>query len=133
MGRVSRKQKSTPTPASPPPGPELRVEPPEFSARIGYTVVPQFPPGDPRGVPTPDGAQGVYRVTFTLCIPGKSVFRRHLDLTRVNLEGDSMLAVSSEWVGLEVQLQSAEGHIASINFTPNGDQRLWGASGFLGH
>ena len=65
---------------------------PDYNRRENWIVVPQVQPSDPRhGKTGPEGGAGVYHVTFVLAIPGKNVFREHVEMGKTHLDGDSLL------------------------------------------
>lgn len=73
------------------------------SARATITVVPQFPPADPRATVTSDrGRPGAYSCTFVLSRPGAETYRSGIDIAAFMETGDSLLAVSQEVAGVSV-------------------------------
>lgn len=101
------------------------VERPDHNSRVGYIVVPEFPPTDPRyGKPTPEGAAGVYRFTFVLSVPGKNVFREHVDLGKVFSEGDSLLMLPTNLKALEVRIGDNNADIGFLTLSANAHNRL---------
>jgi hypothetical protein len=80
------------------------------SARATITVVPQFPPADPRATVTSDrGRPGAYSCTFVLSRPGAETYRSGIDIAAFMETGDSLLAVSQEVAGVSVTVTTAEG------------------------
>lgn len=72
---------------------QIQIERPETNTRIKLTNIPIFPQSDPRSkiTGTPRGNAGIYRVTFVLAVPGREVFRDHLDFETIMQSGDSLL------------------------------------------
>jgi len=83
------------------------------SGRFSLTLVPQYPPEDPRSrihLP-PSGGANTYTVTYVLSLPGKEVYRDNLDLDALLESGDSLLAMPPPAVRLDIQIVGAEAPI----------------------
>jgi hypothetical protein len=80
------------------------------SGRFSVTMVPEFLPEDPRSRihRLPSGGPNTYTVTYVLSLPGKEVYRDHLDFDALLHSGDSLLAVPPPAVRLDIQIVGAE-------------------------
>ena len=98
---------------------------PDYSVREGWIVVPKFPPSDPRhGKTGPGGSAGVYHVTFVLAIPGKNVFREHVEMGKTHLDGDSLLLFPDNVETFDVRFDDCGSTIGHITLGHNSDRRL---------
>jgi hypothetical protein len=89
-----------------------------------FSVVPGFDPKSPKAqIPrTPVGAEGTYRITFILGIPGKQMFHEQLDFTRLLESGESLLMMPG---GTPAKAElSTETEKVEIIFIPNRQSML---------
>jgi hypothetical protein len=98
---------------------------PDYNVREGWIVVPKFPASDPRHRKTsPAGGTGVYHVTFVLAVPGKNVFREHVEMGKTHLDGDSLLLFPDKVETFEVRFDAGGSTIGDITLGHNSNRRL---------
>jgi len=78
-------------------GEPLQTGRPLTTQRLEYTVVPVFPPSDPRHNLSngPIGSSGTYAITYSLAVPGTSVNQTEADFDALEESGDSLLSVTT--------------------------------------
>jgi hypothetical protein len=96
---------------------------PEYNTQVEWVIVPIYPPNDYRhDKPTIEGNPGKYKVTFTLSVPGKNVFRNHINLS--NEKGDSLLGFPPDILTREILVTDQSHKSVSIILSTNDDHRL---------
>lgn len=96
--------------------PTVAVQRPPWSMRLTFTLVPNFPPSNPKSsIPrSPRGTGGSYRVTFVLAQPGKELFHAGLSYVEAMRRGDSLLLLPPGVRGVKVELFSDTGRVEVI-------------------
>lgn len=125
-------------PASPQPVPPVNGEIPVGSTFPGeaavITMVPFFPPGDPRNTDEPKGMLGKYQVSIVLCRPGRFEVGERVVNFSDRLAGDSHIAITRpaimssvvpDAIGIRVRAQIDAGFLFTFDGKPN-------ANGYLG-
>jgi len=105
--------------------PGFEIPRPQYSSREQYTIVPNFPPEDPRASLTKrDGSPGDYRVIFTLAMPGKEVFATELNLSLELTRGDSLVAFGANRTEYQVEVRQEGKAVGGIILGKNQAGRL---------
>ncbi len=101
----------------------FNMDRPTYNAKLAVTVVPYFPPSDPRyGKTNITGSPGEYRVTFTLSVPGGNVYREKINLG--NEHGDSLLIFPNKKNTLEILVNKIYKDDISVILSANEENRL---------
>lgn len=106
---TARQQESTPqTPQI-----QLQLERPETNERQWLTFVPDFPPNHPLALilRSPEGSNGIYRVTFVLGIPGKELFLDSINIEAERHTGTSLLQMPPGAAFIHIGLVDTEKQI----------------------
>lgn len=103
----------------------IEIDRPLVTQRMIYTMVPNFPNGDPRNVLTnaAAGSPGRYRVTIVLAVPGRNVVQDAVPMHAAVEAGDSMLALPLGVHEIHVAL-SASGDGPHVKVRGNTENRL---------
>ncbi len=119
--RASKPTSSFPSvPASPSVNPEFQL--PLRSARYSMTIVPEYPPEEPRSQVDrpPSGGANTYTMTYVLSLPGKEVYRDNLDLDALARSGDSLLVVPPPAVRVDLQIVGGD---SPVHITAHANDR----------
>ena len=109
--------------------PTIQVPRPQYNLREGWLVVPEFPTDDSRhNTTTVGGRPGFYQLTFVFGVPGKNVFRDELNLSDLDLEGDSLVVFPDNVETLHVQVDELGVPHSEIVLHHNANRRLATAS-----